>query len=275
MEAVTVKGTRVPALGFGTWQLGGRSCTEAVRLALELGCRYIDTAAIYDNETEVGEAIRTSGVAREAVFLTTKVPPGELDAAAAKRSTEASLKRLKTPYVDLLLIHWPNPAVPLGETLEALAALKAAGKTRHIGVSNFSVTLLRAAVEQHGADLLCNQVEYHPFLAQRAVLAEVRRLGMMLTAYAPLARGRVEKDATLAALGRKYGKSAAQIALRWLIEQPGVSVIPKATSRAHIAANLAIFDFTLSPEDHAAVGALGDGGRLVDWPGYSPSWDRA
>ncbi|HKW55250.1 MAG TPA: aldo/keto reductase, partial [Stellaceae bacterium] len=243
MNYIDIKGARVPALGLGTWQLSGRGCFEAVRQALDLGYRHIDTAQMYGNETEVGWAIRESGVARDLIFLTTKLAPGNLAAAAAKRSTEESLRRLATDHVDLLLIHWPTGEAPLGETLGALAALRKAGKTRFIGVSNFNVALLQEAAETHGADLLCNQVEYHPYLSQRAVLAAVRRHGVMLTAYSPLARGRVQRDAALTAIGHVYGKSPAQAALRWLLDQDGVAAIPKATSRAHLAANLAVFDF--------------------------------
>jgi 2,5-diketo-D-gluconate reductase B len=258
MKPVAVKGTEVPALGLGTWRLSGRSCYDAVRAALELGYRHIDTAEMYDNAEEVGRAIRQSGIDRAAIFLTTKVPPGKLRAAAARRSAEDSLRRLGLPYVDLLLIHWPSAEAPLGETLDAFAALQTEGKTRFIGVSNFTVPLLDEAA-RHGADLLCNQVEYHPYLSQRPVLDAVRRLGMMLTAYAPVAKGRAVADGTLAAIGRKYGKCAAQVSLRWLIEQDGVAAIPKASSRAHLAQNLAIFDFVLTPEDRAAIDRMGRG----------------
>jgi 2,5-diketo-D-gluconate reductase B len=273
MQYIDVQGVKVPALGFGTWALSGRAAYEATRNAFDLGYRHIDTAQIYGNEAEIGRAIRDSGIARSEIFLTTKVPPTNLHAAAAKRSHEESLKRLGLDYVDLLLIHWPNARVPLGETLEALAALRAAGKTRHIGVSNFTVALLSEAVEKHGAELLCNQVEYHPFLPQRALLALHKRYGIFLTAYAPVARGRVFSDKTLVAIGRKYGKSGGQVALRWLIDQERVAAVPKAAQRAHAAANIAIFDFALTPEDRAAIDAMAEGDRLVEWGGYSPQWD--
>jgi len=275
MKHIAVKGANVPALGLGTWRLSGGSCYEAVRTALELGYRHIDTAEMYGNDAEVGRAIRESGIARAEIFLTTKVPPGKLSAKDAKRSAEDSLKRLGLPYVDLLLIHWPSSEAPLGETLQAFAELKAAGKTRFIGVSNFTVALLTEAIERHGADLLCNQVEYHPYLSQRPVLAAVRRHGMMLTAYAPVAKGRAVGDKVLDAIGRKYGKSAAQVSLRWLMEQDNVAAIPKASSRAHLAANLDIFDFALAAEDRARIDQLQGGGRLLDVPGWSPDWDRA
>ena len=273
MKYLEVKGAPVPALGLGTWQLDGRACYDAVRHALELGYRHIDTAQIYGNEQEVGRAIRDSGVPRAEIFLTTKLAPSNLAAAAARRSTEESLRRLGTDQVDLLLIHWPSSEVPLKETLGAMAALRQAGKARHLGVSNFTVKLLEEAVAVCGADLLCDQVEYHPFLSQRAVLAAVRAHGMMLTAYTPLARGSVARDRTLAAIAHKYGKSPAQVALRWLLDQEGVAAIPKASSRAHLAANLDIFDVTLASEDRAAIDALGGARRLVDPGGWSPRWD--
>ncbi len=257
MENVTVKGTAVPAIGLGTWALSGRGCYDAVMAAFELGYRHIDTAEMYGNEAEIGRAIRDSKLAREAIFLTTKVPPGKLRAAAAKRGAEDSLRRLGLPYVDLLLVHWPNRDVAVAETLGAFAALRQEGKARHIGVSNFPAAMLREAVERHGADLLCDQVEFHPYQPQRAVVAEARRHGMMVTAYSPVAKGRAINDRTLAAIGRNHGKSAAQVSLRWLIEHEGVCAIPKAASRAHLAENIAIFDFALTQADRAAIDALG------------------
>jgi len=273
MKYVAVKGTQVPALGLGTWGLSGRSGYDGVRQALDLGYRHIDTAQMYGNEIEIGKAIRESGLDRDAIFLTTKLLPSNLRATAVKRSHDESLRRFGTPYVDLLLIHWPNEQMRLGETLGAMQELRAQGKTRFIGVSNFTVNMLREAVENHHADLLCNQVEYHPFLSQRRVLAALRSYNMMLTAYAPVARGRVFKDPTLNAIGEKYGKSGGQVALRWLIEQEGVAAVPKAAHYEHAAANIDIFDFQLSPEDHAAIDKLASGSRLVHFPGWSPDWD--
>lgn len=273
MQGIDIQGVTVPALGFGTWALSGQAAYEATLSALALGYRHIDTAQIYGNEAEIGRAIRDSRIPRDEIFLVTKIPPSQLHAGPAKRSHEESLRRLGLDYVDLLLIHWPNSQVPLGETLGALAELRQAGKTRFIGVSNFTVALLREAVERERAELLCNQVEYHPFLPQRALLPLMKRYGMMLTAYAPVARGRVFRDKTLLAIGRKYGKSGGQVALRWLIEQERVAAIPKAARREHAAANLQIFDFALSAEDRAAIDALAEGDRLVEWGGYSPDWD--
>jgi len=274
MHQIGVKGVNVPALGFGTWALSGRQAYEATLQAFELGYRHIDTAQIYGNETEIGRAIADSSIPRGEIFLTTKIAPNNLRAATLRRSHEESLKRLGLEQVDLLLIHWPNPEAPLGESLEALARLREQGKTRFIGVSNFTVKLLEEAVERLGADLLCNQVEYHPFLAQRAVRAALQRYGMMLTAYAPVARGRVFTEKTLIAIGRKYGKSGGQVALRWLIEQKTVAAIPKAARREHAAANIDIFDFALSAEDRAEIDALAEDDRLVSWWGYAPDWDK-
>lgn len=272
MKHIEIKGASVPAVGLGTWQLTGRTCREAVRQALELGYRHIDTAQMYGNETEIGRALADSGIDRGEIFLTTKLAPGNLSAPLVRSTAEESLKRLGLDYVDLLLIHWPSGEAPLEETLKAMAALRRQGKTRFIGVSNFTVALLKETVDALGADILCNQVEYHPFLSQRAVMAALERHGIMLTAYAPLARGQVQRHPELAEIGAKYGKSATQVALRWLIDQERVAVIPKAASRAHAAANIDIFDFALDAGDRAAIDALRGAHRLVD-PGWGPHWD--
>ncbi len=273
MKFIEVKGARVPALGFGTWPLSGPDGTRAVREAIELGYRHIDTAQLYGNEAEVGKGIAQSGAARGELWVTTKLSRDHLAAKDVARSTDESLKKLGLDYLDLLLIHWPSRAVPLTETLGAMTKLREAGKTRFIGVSNFTTTLLDEAVRH--ADIVCDQVEYHPFLRQGAVLGAVKKHGLLLTAYSPVARGQVPSDQRLQAIGKKYGKSAAQVALRWLIEQDNVAAIPKAGSRAHMQANIEIFDFALAPEDRAAIDALGSGdGRIVDIAGWSPDWDR-
>ncbi|HWE75822.1 MAG TPA: aldo/keto reductase [Stellaceae bacterium] len=274
MDVIAVKNVSVPALGFGTWALSGNAAYRATRMVLDLGYRHIDTAQIYGNEAEIGRAIRDSGLARDEIFLTTKIAPSNLARADVRRSHEESLRRLGLDQVDLLLIHWPNASVPLGETLEALTALRDAGKTRNIGVSNFTAALLRETIEHHGAEIVCNQAEYHPFLPQRRLIEAMRRYGLMLTAYAPVARGRVFTDKTLTAIGRKYGKSGGQVALRWLLDQDKVAAIPKAGKREHAAANLEIFDFHLSQEDRTAIDTLAEGDRMVEWGGYSPKWDE-
>jgi 2,5-diketo-D-gluconate reductase B len=274
MNRISVKNMTVPALGFGTWALSGNVAYQATRMALDLGYRHIDTAQIYGNESEIGRALRDSDIPRAEIFLTTKIAPSNLHAEAVRRSHEESLKRLGLDQVDLLLVHWPNARAPLGETLDALSALRDAGKARAIGVSNFTVALLRETIERFGADIICNQVEYHPFLSQRSLREAMRQYGLMLTAYAPVARGRVFSDPTLVAIGRKYGKSGGQVALRWLLDQDKVCAIPKAAKREHAAANIDIFDFTLSAEDRAAIDALAEGERLVEWSGYTPAWDE-
>lgn len=274
MKFVEVKGARVPALGFGTWPLNGADCARAVREAIEVGYRHIDTAQNYGNEAEVGKGIAQSGIARAELWVTTKLSRGNLTAKEVARSTDESLTKLGLDHLDLLLIHWPSRTVPLAETLGAMTKLRDAGKTRFIGVSNFTTKLLDEATQD--ADIICDQVEYHPFLSQRAVLGAVKKHGLFLTAYSPVARGRVPNDKRLQTIGTKYGKTAAQVALRWLIEQDNVAAIPKAGSRAHMQANIDIFDFALAPEDRAAIDALGSGdGRIVDIAGWSPDWDRA
>jgi 2,5-diketo-D-gluconate reductase B len=272
MKFIEVKGARVPALGFGTWPLNGADCARAVREAIEVGYRHIDTAQNYGNEAEVGTGIAQSGIARADLWVTTKLSRDRHAAKDVARSTDESLKKLGLDYLDLLLIHWPSRTVPVAETLTAMTRLREAGKARFIGVSNFTTTLLAEAVRH--ADILCDQVEYHPFLSQRAVLGAVGKHGLFLTAYSPVARGQVPNDKNLQAIGRKYNKSATQVALRWLMEQDNIAAIPKASSRAHMQANFDIFDFALQPDDRAAIDALGGNGRVVDIAGWSPDWDK-
>ena len=275
MQFVSAKGAQLPALGLGTWALSGRNCYDAVRTALTIGYRHIDTAELYGNESEIGAAIRDSGVPRGDIFVTTKIPMGELRVAQIRHNVTQSLTRLGSDYIDLLLIHWPSQREPLAETLGAFAEARAKGQTRFIGVSNFTVALLREAVETHRADIVCNQVEYHPYLSQKPVLAEAAKHGLFLTAYSPLGRGRVVADRDLVRIGQAYGKTASQVALRWLLDQPNVAAIPKSSSRAHLAANFAIFDFTLSAADRAVIDDKRGDIRLVDPAGWAPVWDPA
>ena len=272
MRYVDVQDGRVPALGFGTFGIRGEDGARAAATALEIGYRHIDTAQEYDNEAEVGRAIDGSGVERGEIFLTTKIWPDRIGNGDLQRAADESLERLATGYVDLLLIHWPSPTIPLGESLGALAQVKAAGKARHIGISNFPVALMREAVETHGAGVVCNQVEYHPFLDQRRLIDYARAHGLFVTAYSPLAQGEVDGDATLGAIARKHGKTPAQVTLRWLVDQDGVAAIPKAASEAHCRANFDIFDFALSDADRAAIDGLRGSRRLVS-PDFSPDWD--
>ncbi|WP_397547011.1 aldo/keto reductase [Rhodothermus marinus] len=265
-----IQGTPVPALGLGTWGLWGVVCERAVAQALALGYRHIDTARAYDNEAEIGRALRRSGVDRASVFLTTKVWWDQLAPEALRRSVETSLRLLQTDYVDLLLIHWPNPHVPLPRTLEAMLRLQAEGKVRHLGVSNFSPALLCEALRH--APIFCNQVEYHPYLRQEALLELARRHDLLLTAYCPLARGLVRRDPVLQEIGRRYGKTAAQVALRWLVQQDHVAAVPKAARLEHLRENLAIFDFSLTPDEMARIDRLARGLRLID-PPWAPDWN--
>lgn len=254
----------MPALGLGTWELRGDDCTRAVEHALALGYRHLDTAQGYANEAEVGAGMRRSGVPRDDVFLTTKVRPRFFRHDDLLESTEASLVALGVDDVDLLLLHWPNPEVPLEETLGALHEARERGLARHVGVSNFAPSLLRRSLA--AGPTLTDQVEYHPFLAQERLLALAEAHDLLITAYSPVARGRVFDDPTLRAIGERHGKGPAQVTLRWLLQQPRVVAIPKAASPEHQASNLDVFDFELDDEEMRRISALARGERLVDDP---------
>jgi 2,5-diketo-D-gluconate reductase B len=265
-----VQGVRVPKLGLGTAQLTEVECVEAVRDALELGYRHVDTARIYGNEVEVGRGLAESGVDRGEVWVTTKLWRDELRAAAVREATEDSLRTLGTEHVDLLLVHWPGEEVPLEETVGAMAALREEGKARHIGLSNFPSALVERALA--AAPILADQVEYHPYLGQPALLRLARERDLVLTAYSPLAHGEVHDDPVLREIGEAHGRTAAQVALRWLLDQPQVAAIPKASSHERRAENLDVFDFALSEEERSRVAHLRRGHRTTD-PSYSPAWD--
>jgi 2,5-diketo-D-gluconate reductase B len=276
MDVVEANGAKIPAIGLGTMTLKGAVCVEAVKTALRLGYRHIDTAERYGNETEVGEGLqqglRDAGLAREDVFVTTKVYHDKLAAADFQRSFDDSLAKLKLPWVDLLLIHWPNPAVPLEETLGVLCKARREGRARHVGVANFTNTLLERAAKLASEPLVTNQIEVHPFIDQSKVLAACRGRGLAVTAYCPLARGKVPGNAVLERIGKAHGKSSSQVALRYLVEQ-GIVPIPRTANPDHLAANLAVFDFKLSAAEMAEIGALRQaGGRVVD-PPHAPKWD--
>ena len=272
MHFVEAKGARIPAIGLGTWELRGRTCARLVEQALRLGYRHVDTAQIYENEREVGEALRASGVPRDEVFVTTKVWTSHFAPHDLERSTKESLNKLRLAEVDLLLLHWPNPRVPLSETLDALAQVRRLGMCRHVGVSNFTVALMEEAVQKCPAPLVCNQVEYHPYLDQTKVREACARHDMALVAYSPIAKGRVRKDDVLAEIGQVHGKSAAQVCLRWLVQQ-NVSAIPRTSRLERLSENIGVFDFELSQDEMARISALGSSeGRLTDF-GFSPKWD--
>ncbi|MBW3661712.1 MAG: aldo/keto reductase [Actinobacteria bacterium] len=257
MEHVEVQGETVPALGFGTWELRGPDCREGVRHALELGYRHIDTARKYGNETEVGGGISDSGIPREEIFLVTKVPASALDRDSVTAATEASLRELGTDHLDLLLIHQPSSDVPLEETLGAMREQQDAGRVRHLGVSNFDVDLMLQATEH--APILTNQIEYHPGNRQDAIVAAARERDILVTAYSPLDTGSLVGDATLEEIGRAYGKTAQQVAIRWLLDQELVATIPRSSDPVHRQENLDVFDFALTDDDRRRIAALGDG----------------
>ncbi|MGH3441381.1 MAG: aldo/keto reductase [Nitriliruptorales bacterium] len=271
MEYVEVQGERLPVVGFGTWELRGGTCYEAVRDALELGYRHIDTAQMYGNEGAVGRAIADSGVDREEILLTTKIPPRNLAPDDVRRSHEGSLRDLDVDRVDLLLIHWPSRSVPLEATLEAMRGLQEEGKTRHLGVSNFIPSLVEQSLEH--AEILTNQVEFHPFLTQSHLVEQATEAGHAVTAYSPLAKGRVARDETLADIAEGHSKTPAQVALRWLVQQPNVITIPRSASAEHRAENLDVFDFTLTDDEIKRIGALNEEHRIID-PPSAPDWER-
>jgi 2,5-diketo-D-gluconate reductase B len=272
MRYVEANGAKIPAIGLGTWELRGRACARLVEQALKLGYRHIDTAQVYENEREVGEGLRMSGVRRDDVFVTTKVWTTHFAPNDLVRSTKESLAKLRLSEIDLLLLHWPNPQVPLSETLGALARVKELGMVRHIGVSNFTVALIEEAVAACPSRLACDQVEYHPYLDQTKVREACARHGMGLVAYSPVAKGRIKDDATLTRIGRAHGKTAAQVCLRWLVQQD-VSAIPRTSRIERLSENIDIFDFTLSNEEMAEISEMGSAkGRLTDY-GFAPKWD--
>ncbi len=272
MQYVEANGARIPAIGLGTWDLRGRVCARAVQQALRLGYRHVDTAEMYDNEREVGEGLRGSGVNREDVFITTKVWRDHLAPAEFERATKASLAKLRLTDVNLLLIHWPNPRIPLEETLGAMCRMKQAGFARHIGISNFTVPLLEQAVALSSEPLVVNQIEWHPYLDQSRVVAACRRNGLAVTAYSPIARGRAVSDKDLKLIGLHHRKTASQVSLRFLIQE-GAIVIPRTSKLERLEENLAIFDFELDEAEMDAIRKLANPeGRVVDWAG-SPKWD--
>ena len=271
MHTVEAHGFKLPLVGLGTWTLRGRECARLVEQAIRAGYRAIDTAQMYENEREVGEGVRNSGKRAE-VVVTTKVQPTLLAPHDLERSVKESLAKLRLDVIDLLLIHWPNPRVPLVETFGAMARMKEAGLVRALGVSNFTVALLDEATAVSPEPLICNQIECHPYLDQSKVIAACHRLGMAVVAYSPIARGSAKGDALLARIGEAHGKSAAQVCLRYLVQQD-IAVVPRTSKVERLAENLALFDFELSAAEMAEIAGLAKrAGRIVDWT-WSPKWD--
>ncbi|WP_307137101.1 aldo/keto reductase [Pseudoroseomonas cervicalis] len=271
---MSAQGAAIPALGLGTFRMPGPDVLRIVPAALAQGFRHLDTAQIYGNEAELGEAIAASGTPRGEIFLTTKVWVTNYAGAAFRASVEESLRKLRTDHVDLLLLHWPNEAVPLAEQIGALNAVRQAGLVRHIGVSNFSTALLAEARRLSDAPLVTNQVEYHPYLDQGPVLGALRQAGMALTAYYAMADGKVLQDPLLRDIAARHGRSVAQVVLRWLVQQPGVVALSKTARPERLAENAAIFDFALDAAEMAAIHALArPDGRIVSPEGLAPAWD--
>lgn len=276
MHRIKANGADIPAIGMGTWTLKGDQCAELVAAAIDVGYRHVDTAAMYANEDAVGRGIAGSGIARDDIFVTTKVwwtdiAPGDLE-----RSAEQSLARLGLDHVDLLLIHWPNPRVPVADSIGALNRVRERGLARNIGVSNFTTALLDEALRVSDTPLVADQVEYHPMLNQDKVHAACRKAGMAMVSYCPLYRGGALFDRPeIVGPARRLGKAPAQIVLRWHVQQDGVVAIPRTTRRERLAENLAVFDFELDAAEMDAISALSSANsRICDFE-FSPRWDAA
>lgn len=274
MQTVNANGANIPALGFGTFRMPEEDVHRILPQALKLGFRHVDTAQVYKNEAAVGDAIAKSGVSRGDIFLTTKVWVDQYKHDDFIRSVDESLTKLKTDYVDLLLLHWPKSDVPLAERIGALNELHKAGKVRNIGISNFNVALMDESVHLSDAPIANNQIEYHPYLDQTKVIEAARKHGISITAYYLMADGKVPKDEVLRDIGAKHGKTAAQVALRWAVQQPDVIALSKTATESRLPENFDIFDFDLSDEEMKAIFALAKkDGRIVN-PGHlAPEWD--
>lgn len=273
MKTVTTRDVSIPRLGFGTFRMPGDSCQPAVESAIALGYRHFDTAAMYENEDAVGAAIATSRFARNELFVTTKVWHDQLGTRdTIQKAFDTSLAKLKLDYVDLYMVHWPSKNMDMATVLDALTALRDEGRTRAIGVCNFTLPMMRRAVDELRAPIAALQVEYHPFLDQSALLAYLRERGIPLTAYAPLAQGRAAKDETLGRIAAKHDASAAQVAIAWLLSQDGVIAIPKAQRPESQQLNLDALKIVLDDEDRALIAALPKNQRYVS-PPFAPDWN--
>jgi 2,5-diketo-D-gluconate reductase B len=272
MEYLQTQGIRLPRLGLGTFRMQGDVCRAAVESALALGYRHIDTAEMYGNEDAIGAAIAASSVARGDLHVTTKVWNENLAPDAMRRAFDTSLKKLRLDQIDLYLVHWPAPVMNLPAMFETLMKLKQEGRTRAIGVANFNIALLKTVVEQIKAPIACNQVEYHVMLDQTPLRKYMSAKSIPLVAYCPLAQGRAASDPTLMAIARKHGATAAQVALKWLLDQDDVAAIPKASRSESQKSNLDALHVGLDEEDLQAIAGLPKDKRFVN-PGFSPAWD--
>ncbi|RZZ90283.1 2,5-didehydrogluconate reductase DkgB [Pseudoxanthomonas winnipegensis] len=265
----------IPSFGVGTFRLTGQTVIDSVRNALELGYRHIDTAQVYGNEAEVGQAIAESDVARDALFLTTKIWVNHYARDKLIPSLRQSLDKLRTDRVDLTLIHWPAPGngVALAEFMTALAEAKALGLTRQIGVSNFNIAQTREAIAAVGeGEIATNQIELSPYLQNRKLTAFLQEQGIAVTSYMTLAYGKVLKDPVLMRIADKHQATVAQVALAWAL-QLGYAVIPSSTRRENLASNLLARDLRLDADDMAQIATLERNGREVDPAGLAPAWD--
>lgn len=272
MESIKTQGISLPKLGLGTFRLQGDACRAAVESALGLGYRHIDTAEMYGNEEAIGAAIAAARVARNELHVTTKVWNENLAPDAIRRAFDASLKKLRLDHVDLYLVHWPSRDMKLPAVFETLMKLKEEGRAKAVGVANFTTALLKTVVEDIKAPIACNQVEYHVMLDQAKLMKYMAAHGIPLVAYCPLAQGRVASDEVLADIGKKHGASAAQVALKWLLDQDGVAAIPKASRAESQKANLDALTVTLDDDDRKAIAGLPKNRRCVS-PGFGPDWD--
>ncbi|MCX8998514.1 aldo/keto reductase [Rhizobiaceae bacterium BDR2-2] len=274
MHVVPSNGANIPALGFGTFRMPEDEVLAILPKAIALGFRHIDTAQIYGNEAAVGTAIAQSRVPRPDIFLTTKVWVDRFRRADLIASVDESLKKLKTDYVDLLLLHWPKSDVPLAERIGALNEVVKAGKARHIGISNFNAAMTEEAVSLSDVPLATNQVEYHPYLDQTKVIGAARKHGLSVTAYYVMADGRVPKDQLLREIGAAHGKTAAQVALRWVVQQEGLVALSKTATESRLKENFDIFDFALTDHEMQAIHAMAQpDGRIVDPAELAEAWD--
>jgi diketogulonate reductase-like aldo/keto reductase len=269
-------GIKWPRLGLGTGPLKGETRISLLTEAIRMGYRLLDSAAHYNNEKEVGEAVRASGVPRDEIIVVTKAWPDKIGASDLRASAEASLERLGMAQVDLFLLHWPNPTIPLAETMAALAKLQEDGLARHIGVSNFPTTMLAEARELSPVPLVANEVEYHPYLSQDAVLAACRTAGMAMIAHCPLGRaGPLFEEPAVKAAAQRLGRSPAQVVLRWHVQQKGVIAIPSSHKVERLKENFSVFDFALSAEEMAAISALQARNRRLCVPPVPYEFDAA
>jgi diketogulonate reductase-like aldo/keto reductase len=272
MQVIKAHGAGIPAIGLGTMTLKDDAGVQAIKTALELGYRHLDTAAVYDTERENAEALRASGVKRDEIFLTTKIRQDDAMPDDFARMLDKCLANLKVPQVDLLLIHWPSKTVPIKLTIGALCKARKEGKTKHIGLSNFTTALLDEAWHHTSEPLVCNQIEVHPFINQDKVIAASRKRGMAVVAYCPIARGKVPGAEALDRIGKTHDKSAAQVSLRYLFQLDLVS-IPRSTNPTHLKANIEIFDFKLSDAEMAELKKLNSTNMRVVNPPHAPVWD--